>query len=130
MLSRRTLNLSLLSGSSLLLELALTRLFSAVYYPPYVFAIISLAILGIGLGAGIAAWQPRLRQEHYQWIYMIGAALFGIVLPLALSVAAQIQGVIFVLVPLPYLFIGLTFSSIFSRTPEHSGTLYMADLIG
>ena len=130
MSSRRTLNLSLLSSSSLLLELALTRLFSAVYYPPYVFAIISLAILGIGLGAGIAAWRPTLRQERYQWIAMLAAALLSVVILLALAASDRVQGLIFVLVPLPYLFVGLTFSSIFSRTPERSTLLYMADLIG
>lgn len=130
MLTRRSLNLTLLSGGSLLLELAFTRLFSAIYYPPYVFAIISLAILGIGLGAGLVAWQSKLREESYQWLYMVGAALFSIIVLLALSSATQIQGFIFVLVPLPYLFIGLTFSSIFSRAPEHSTQLYMADLVG
>ena len=130
MWSRRTLNLSLLSGSSLLLELALTRLFSAVFYPPYVFAIISLAILGIGLGAGLAAWRPALRQERYQWIAMLAAALLSVVVLIALALSDRVQGLIFVFVPLPFLFIGLTFSSIFSRTPERSTLLYMADLIG
>lgn len=130
MLSRRTLNLSLLSGSSLLLELALTRLFSAIYYPPYVFAIISLAILGIGLGAGLAAWRPALREERYQWLYMLGAGVFSVIVLIALMASNLIQGLIFVFLPLPYLFIGVTFSSIFSRAPEHSGTLYMADLFG
>ncbi len=130
MLTGRSLNLALLSGGSLLLELAFTRLFSAIYYPPYVFAIISLAILGIGLGAGIAALRSELRQERYQSFYMVGAAVFSIVVVLALSLSTQVQGFIFVLVPLPYVFIGLTFSSIFSRAPEHSTQLYMADLIG
>ena len=128
--ARRLLNLALLSGGSLLLELALTRLFSAIYYPPYVFAIISLAILGIGLGAGLAAWRPELRRESNQWLYLLGAALFSIVVIIALALLPQLQGFIFVLVPLPYLFIGLTFAAIFSRAPERSTLLYMADLIG
>lgn len=130
MLSRRALNLFLLSGGSLLLELALTRLFSAVYYPPYVFAILSLAVLGIGLGAGLVAWRPALRQERYHWLYMLGAALCSIVVVVALSLSALVGGFIFVLVPLPYLFIGMTYASVFSQTPEHSTELYMADLVG
>ncbi len=130
MTTRRVLTLSLLSGGSLLLELALTRLFSAIYYPPYVFAIISLAILGIGLGSGAAAWRPKLRQERYQWLYVLGAALFSLILLIALAALSQVPGLIFVLVPLPYLFIGLTFASIFSATPERSTVLYMADLMG
>ena len=130
LLSRRNLSLSLLSGASLLLELALTRLFSAVYYPPYVFAILSLAILGIGLGAGAAAWRPALRREAYQGLYTIGAAILAIVIPLAFTLALPLQGMILVLVALPYFFIGLIFSSMFSRTPERSSSLYMADLVG
>ncbi len=54
-----TISLALLSGGGLFLEIALTRLFSTIFYPPYVFAIISLAILGIGLGAALAAWRAR-----------------------------------------------------------------------
>lgn len=130
MLPRRILTLSLLSGGSLLLELALTRLFSAIYYPPYVFAIISLAILGIGLGSGAAAWRPGLRPERHQWLYLLGAALFSLVVLIALAALSQIPAIIFVLVPLPYLFIGLTYASIFSAAPERSTVLYMADLIG
>src|SRR5215204_3288768 len=104
-LNGRNLRLALLSGASLLLELALTRLFSAIYYPPYVFAIISLAILGIGLGAGLAAWRPALRKERYQWIYMLGAGVFSVVVLIALAASDHLQGLIFVFVPLPYLFI-------------------------
>ncbi len=128
--TRRLLNLSLLSGGSLLLELALTRLFSAVYYPPYVFAILSLAIMGIGLGAGLAAWRRTLRDGRYQWAYMSLAALLSVGILIVLSLLAQGPALILVLVPLPYLFIGMTFSSIFSQTPEHSSQLYMADLVG
>jgi spermidine synthase len=124
----RSLSLALLSAASLLLEITLTRLFSAVYYPPYVFAILSLAVLGIGLGAAVVTWRPALRQESYQPFYSIAAALSVLVILIAL--AFGLQGVIFVLVILPYFFIGLTFASIFSRNADRSGLLYMADLVG
>lgn len=127
---RPILNLVLLSGASLLLELALTRLFSAVYYPPYVFAILSLAILGIGLGAGLAAARNSLREERYQWMYLTGAAILSVVVLIALAAVPQLPALLLVSVPLPYIFIGLTFSSIFSRVPEQSSVLYMADLFG
>ncbi len=124
----RFLSLAILSAASLLLEITLTRLFSAVYYPPYVFAILSLAVLGIGLGAAAAAWRPALRQESYQPFYSIAAAFLVLVILIALIFG--LQGVIFVLVALPYFFIGLTFASIFSRNADQSGLLYMADLVG
>lgn len=130
MTARRTASLFLLSAGSLLLELSLTRLFSAVYYPPYVFAILSLAVLGIGLGAGLAAWRPALRREPLQPRYLLAAALCSVVVLLALTAFDKVQAAVFVLVPLPYLFVGLTFSSAFSRAPERSTLLYMADLVG
>jgi len=126
--SFRFLSLALLSGASLLLEITLTRLFSAVYYPPYVFAILSLAVLGIGLGAAAATWRPALRQESIQPMWVIAAALSVWVILIALMLG--VQGVIFALVILPYFFIGLTFASIFSRNADRSGLLYMADLVG
>ncbi len=128
--SRRILSLALLSGGSLLLELALTRIVSAVYYPPYVFAILSLAILGIGIGAALAAAFPFLRDQNNQWLYLLGAAILSIFLVVATAHNDALGGFIFVLVPLPYVGIGLTYAAIFSRTPERSGLLYMADLIG
>ena len=127
---RSRLFLALLSAGSLLLELALTRLFSAVYYPPYVFAVLSLAVLGIGLGAALAALWPRLREERYQPLYPAAAALAALAILVALTLAVPLAGLHFVLVALPYVFIGLTFSALFSRSPSGSPSLYMADLLG
>lgn len=129
LLSGRNLRLALLSGTSLMLELALTRLFSAVYYPPYVFAILSLAVLGIGLGAALAAVRPAVRDEKYQGYYALGAALGALVVLLMLAYV-PVTWLLFVLVVIPYSFIGIIFASIFSRTPEQSTSLYMADLVG
>ena len=56
---RRLLAAALLSASALCLEIALTRLLSLLYFPPYVFLVISLAILGIGIGAAFPAWRTR-----------------------------------------------------------------------
>ena len=72
--------LALFSGSSLYLEIALTRLLATIYYPPYVFAAISLAILGIGLGAALASWQTALRRETLISSYMGLAGLGGLIL--------------------------------------------------
>lgn len=127
-MSVRLLSLALLSAASLLLEITLTRLFSVIYYPPYVFAILSLAVLGIGLGAALAAWRPALRREDYQPLYPIAAALSVVIILIALIIG--VQGFIFALVILPYFFIGLMFASIFSRNADRSSLLYMADLVG
>lgn len=122
--------LALLSAGSLLLELALTRLFSAIYYPPYVFAVLSLAVLGIGLGAALAARFPRLNDVRYQPLYPAAAALAALVILAVLVLSLPLGGLIFVLLPWPYLALGLAYAQAFSRSPQASPTLYMADLLG
>lgn len=129
LLSGRNLRLALLSGASLILELALTRLFSAVYYPPYVFAILSLAVLGIALGAALAALRPSVRAEKYQSYYALGAALGALAVLLVLAYV-PLTWLLFVLVVIPYSFLGIIFASVFARSPEQSNSLYMADLVG
>lgn len=128
----RYFGLALLSGTGLLLEIALTQLLSTIYFPPYVFAVLSLAILGIGLGAGLAAWKPNLRQSAYLAHYAIYAAIATVALICYAIWTAPlgIQFTLFALIPVPYLFIGLAISTIFSLQPENSTRLYMADLVG
>ena len=53
---------ALTSFAALLLELALTRLFSVVLFYHFAFLAISIALLGLGAGGvGAYLWKPRLR---------------------------------------------------------------------
>ena len=124
--------LALFSGSSLYLEIALTRLLATIYYPPYVFAAISLAILGIGLGAALASWQTALRRETLISSYMGLAGLGGLILVAfaVLTAAYDLQPLLFALTTLPYLFVGLALAAVFALAPDDSPRLYMADLLG
>jgi hypothetical protein len=124
--------LAILSGSGLFLEIALTRILSTVYYPPFVFAVISLAILGIGLGAALASYRRTLRDEAYLPIYSLLAGVSTLILLAGIIwiVSYTLRPVLFVLVGLPYLFIGLSLAGIFSAAPERSTVYYMADLGG
>lgn len=130
--ARRLLGTAILSGSALSLEIALTRVFSLLYYPPYVFFIISVAILGIGIGAALPALRPALAQRTRLTLYCGGAALTTL-LPLlfiALAGSLDIQIVLFALLVLPYAFFGLTLSCLFMERAESSRVLYMSDLVG
>lgn len=131
-LQQRIIGTALLSASALFLEIVLTRLFSVLYFPPYVFLIISFAILGIGLGAAICAIVPRLCQERWLVIYSTGASLSSLVLVIfsVLSASSDYQIVLFILLIIPYMFVGLALSTLFSQYAEATHTLYMGDLIG
>ena len=56
----RLIGTAILAGAALLLEIALTRLFSTLYFPPYVFFIISSAIFGHWLRRGSAGATPSI----------------------------------------------------------------------
>ena len=130
--NQRIIGTALLSASALFLEITLTRLFSVLYFPPYVFFIISFAILGIGIGAAITALKASLREEKYLILYSSGASLFTLVLLIFTVVTASIdlQVILFALLIFPFIFVGLALSTVFSLYGESSRILYMGDLIG
>ena len=57
---------ALLSITLLSLEVAWTRIFSAEFFHPFAFLILSLAVLGLGVGALIIRLVPRLDQDRFQ----------------------------------------------------------------
>ena len=129
---QRLLATAILSASALFLEIVLTRLFSVIYYPPYVFFIISFAILGIGIGAALPALRPAWAQSGRLPLYAAGATFSTLLLTVAAVAGASIdlQILLFFLIILPYMFFGLAISSLFTLHPAASRTLYMSDLAG
>ena len=126
----RIVGLGIITGTSLFLEVTLTRYLSVLYFPPYVFTVISLAILGIGLGAALATWRAELRSGAYLTSYTLLAGLSTLLLIAYTVLLAQIQLLLFPLVMLPFLFVGLIVSTMFSLRPHMSTLLYMVDLTG
>ena len=129
---QRLVGTAALSASALSLEIILTRLFSVLYFPPYVYFIISVSILGIGLGAALPAMRPALAATSRLAIYCIGAALSSVLLLLlaTLAPAPFIQLPLFALLALTFGCFGLAISSIFTLHPTAGRALYMADLLG
>lgn len=129
---QRVAGTAVLSASALLLEIALTRLFSVLFFPPYVYFIISVSILGIGIGAALPAIRPALAAASRLTTYCLGAAASTILL-LALAISGSaftIQIPLFALLALTFACFGLAISSIFSQHPAAGRILYMADLQG
>ncbi|MDX1688079.1 MAG: hypothetical protein R3248_08860 [Candidatus Promineifilaceae bacterium] len=124
--------LGLLSAAALLLEVALTRLLSTLYYPPYVFVVLSLAVLGIGLGAAAATAHNSLRHRRHAGRYPAAAALSILLLVLfvAWGASLDLRPLLFLLVTLPFIFVGLTLALLFSASSQASPQLYLADLAG
>ncbi len=129
---RQLLSLSLFSAAGLALEITLTRLLSTLYYPPFIFAVLALAVLGIGIGAALTAIFPPLRKVERIPVWMIGAGISAMALAPVLTwlSTTSIDLILAVILTLPYIFIGLGVTTFFSTAPNHSRLLYAYDLIG
>lgn len=131
------IGLALFAGSLLFLEIGLTRLFATIYYPPTVFAVLSLGLMGIGIGAATSAWQSRWRSTEHLTLYASGSSFFGLLLIVtilyghALSIPRPLDFAMhMVLVLPPFTCAGLYFSTYFSLNAVEAPRLYFADLVG
>src|ERR1700723_1254457 len=136
--------LALSSFSPLLLELALTRLFSVILFYHFAFLAISIALLGLGAGGVFAyLWKSRLAKFETREIAarlcaanaFVVFVMLEIVLhvPVALDVSEKnfLRLTVFYLcAAIPFFLTGLLFSTVFAREPHRIPRLYGADLSG
>ncbi|MBI5202866.1 MAG: hypothetical protein HY925_14840 [Elusimicrobia bacterium] len=133
-----------LSFSSLLLELALTRLFSAVLFYHFAFLAISTALLGLGAGGVLAhAAQKRLARLALERVGaaagLAGAAATVAALWVVLHVPVSLQptwstlgklSAIYLASAAPFFLTGLVLAVAFARAGQGVSKLYAADLAG
>ncbi|MGA2001371.1 MAG: hypothetical protein ABSG52_15375 [Terriglobales bacterium] len=138
--------IAVMSFASLLLELALTRLFSVILFYHFAFLAISIALLGLGAG-GVVAYLERNRLAQWD-TRMLGsrlaaanAVLLLVVLEVDLhapvSVAFDLTpevmlrlALMYIVSALPFFCTGLLFSVVFARETRGITELYAADLTG
>src|SRR5256714_8761626 len=147
---RKTGNRALLAGiglssfAALLLELALTRLFSVVLFYHFAFLAISIALLGLGAG-GVFAYLKKSWLTCFEtrtlaaWLCVGNALLIPIVLEVVLHTPVSLElskanflrlTAIYVASAIPFFLTGLQFSIICARESGHIPRLYGADLCG
>ena len=145
------LEIFLISGAALLLEVSYTRIISFKLYYYYTYLTIGLALLGLGSGAVFMAVSGRLRRTRtavlLRWCTLAAAAavVVGYVVvakmpldTLALWEAGRRRRVVslaeLLLICLglyvSFLPIGVAVAALFSRRPEHINRLYFSDLAG
>src|ERR1700758_1003341 len=136
--------LALTSFAALLLELALTRLFSVVLFYHFAFLAISIALLGLGAG-GVFAYllKSRLSGSGTRFLATRLCAANAIVVVMVLEivlhvpVALDVSGknflrltALYLAAAVPFFLTGLLFSVVFAREPQRIPRLYGADLCG
>jgi spermidine synthase len=136
--------LALTSFSALLLELALTRLFSVVLFYHFAFLAISIALLGLGAG-GVFAYLLKSRIAAHATrtlasrLCLANSLLIVVVLEIVLHVpvALEVSGknflrltALYLAAAIPFFLTGLLFSVVFARESARIPRLYGADLCG
>jgi hypothetical protein len=127
----------LTSLSGLVLEIAITRIFSAAIWYHFAFVAVSVALLGLG-ASGLFV-QYRLRKIKENWaegLTVLAAVGITIFVPIALFVMHALASHITYLplfmglFAIPFFFIGIIISAAFNAFATIAGRLYSADLIG
>ncbi len=131
----------LISFSMLAYEITLARLLSVLILYHYVFAIVSLALLGLGLG-GIFVYLFRrqtLSSDKRFGALALFASLISLAIPISAILMIQIgyldsatSSILFycVLLFFPFFFTGILLAEVFRTFPEISPRVYGADLVG
>src|SRR6266571_6885618 len=135
---------ALSSFAALLLELALTRLFSVVLFYHFAFLAISIALLGLGAG-GVCGYLAKTRLARLETRTLLArlSALNALLIPVVLEVvlhvpvSLKLTGAnflnlteIYLASAMPFFITGLQFSILFARESKHIPRLYGADLAG
>ena len=136
--------LALTSFAALLLELALTRLFSVVLFYHFAFLAISIALLGLGAG-GVFAYLLKIRfagtdtRTLAARLCMANSVVVLIVLEIVLHVPVRLQvswgnfgrlTALYLAAAIPFFLTGFLFAVVFARETNRIPRLYGADLCG
>jgi hypothetical protein len=125
------------SLATLLLELALTRVFSVVYFYHFAFLAISIALFGLGAGGVfsyvVAGWRGSLF-EKLGVLAMLNAFAIALSLAFLLSRTGKMETtelmVAYFVAAIPFLLSGTIISLVISETIERVNRVYFFDLVG
>ncbi len=127
----------LISLAGLVLEVAITRIFSAAIW--YHFAFVAVAVALVGLGASGLVVQRGLKRIRQNWAENLSiASAWGITvfIPISLivmhSLASQVifLPLFMILFSIAFFLIGIIISAAFNAFAAVAGRLYSADLVG
>jgi spermidine synthase len=136
--------LALTSFAALLLELALTRLFSVVLFYHFAFLAISIALLGLGAG-GVCAYLLKIRlagtdtRSLAARLCVMNSVAVLLVLEIVLHVPVALRvswanfgrlTALYLAAAVPFFLTGLLFAVVFARETRRIPRLYGADLSG
>lgn len=132
---RTRISVFLITLSGLVLEVGLTRIYSASIWYHFAFVAISVALLGWGLG-GFTVHLLKHRVKLSMQMAALLTLLYATTIPLCLWLLARFpfemeRLPLYFLAPLlPFFLAGMALSIVFDLNRAVSGSLYFADLVG
>jgi hypothetical protein len=127
----------LTSLSGLVLEIAITRIFSAAIWYHFAFVAVSVALVGLGSSGLLVHYRLKKIKENWAHDLTIASSIgICIILPITLyvmhSLASQVVylPLFMFLFSIPFFFVGVVISTAFSAFAQNAGRLYAFDLIG
>jgi len=132
------------SLSTILLELALTRVFSIILWYDYAFMAISVAFFGLGIGSLVI----HIQKDNTRWksTYEKKEHLSSRIIYFAIAYAVSVPAFVFLIsiIPpttsniylfylissIPFFFAGSIMALVFHTMPQNISKLYFADLVG
>jgi spermidine synthase len=144
---RLSIAISLMSVSTLLIELSLIRAFDVLFYPNIAYMIITCAIFAFGLAGIYSVLRPLKNPEAVRSFLSSRAFLFSLatlaILPVTNLLPFDFYGLktdfsrqffyflgIYLVLTLPFFLAGLVFTNLFSTYAKSVQTLYFWDLAG
>lgn len=122
------------SAVGLIFEITLTRLFSLFFQHHFSFLAVSLAILGLSLGAASAYYlkPEQVRAPRTIVLLLVGLSLAFTVTTFLIAWITSVDSIFprALLALIPFFLIGLFNAVIFENFRAHSGAFYASDLIG
>ncbi|MCI0616712.1 hypothetical protein L0244_27345 [bacterium] len=135
----------LIAGSTLLLEIGLTKIFSIIHFHYFAFFIVSTALFGYGFSGVFLTVSKRIQEAQKNRILFLSSFLFAtttlisfrliLEIPLRISDLLSItqmlyMGAVYLLLGIPFFFSGIVIGVLLTYCYEHINQLYFADLAG
>ncbi|HEV2192567.1 MAG TPA: hypothetical protein VGR54_02990 [Nitrosopumilaceae archaeon] len=131
------LGIFLTSLSGLVLEIAITRIFSAAIWYHFAFVAVSVALLGLGASGLFVQFRTKRIKGNWAGDMTVFSGIgITILTPIALFTMHILSSHItylplfMFLFAMPFFFVGIIISTAFNAFAAMSGRLYSADLIG
>jgi hypothetical protein len=132
------------SLSTILLELALTRVFSIILWYDYAFMAISVAFFGLGIGSLVihmqkdsTGWKDKYKKkEHLSSRIIYFAIAYAVSVPVFVFLLSSIPPstsniyIFYLVSSVPFFFAGSIMALVFHAMPQNISKLYFVDLVG